>query len=126
MRARTHVLAPASRWMRRIRPSIWMRSWSKFRTDHVAVTTWPVYIAMAVDVDGHKHVFDLWLGKGDEGAKFWLGVITELKIRGVTDVLVVCCDELTGFADAIEGGVAQHHVQTCVVHLIRNSIRFCS
>ena len=51
----------------------------------------------------------LWLGKGDEGAKFWLGVITELKNRGVTDVLVVCCDGLTGFADAIEGGVAQHH-----------------
>ena len=102
-----------------------MRSWSKFRTDHVVVNR-PVYIAMAVDVDGRKHVLGLWLGKGDEGAKFWLGVITELKNRGVTDVLVVCCDELTGFADPIEAVWPNTTVQTCVVHLIRNSIRFCS
>ena len=111
--------------MRCIRSSIWMRSWSKFRTDHVVVNR-PVYIAMAVDVDGRKHVLGLWLGKGDEGAKFWLGVITELKNRGVTDVLVVCCDGLTGFADAIEAVWPNTTVQTCVVHLIRNSIRFCS
>ena len=111
--------------MRCIRSSIWMRSWSKFRTDHVVVNR-PVYIAMAVDVDGRKHVLGLWLGKGDEGAKFWLGVITELKNRGVTDVLVVCCDGLTGFADPIEAVWPNTTVQTCVVHLIRNSIRFCS
>ena len=97
----------------------------KVRTDHVVVNR-PVYIAMAVDVDGRKHVLGLWLGKGDEGAKFWLGVITELKNRGVTDVLVVCCDGLTGFADAIEAVWPNTTVQTCVVHLIRNSIRFCS
>ena len=108
--------------MRCIRSSIWMRSWSKFRTDHVVVNR-PVYIAMAVDVDGRKHVLGLWLGKGDEGAKFWLGVITELKNRGVTDVLVVCCDGLTGFADPIEAVWPNTTVQTCVVHLIRNSIR---
>ena len=101
--------------MRCIRSSIWMRSWSKFRTDHVVVNR-PVYIAMAVDVDGRKHVLGLWLGKGDEGAKFWLGVITELKNRGVTDVLVVCCDELTGFADPIEAVWPNTTVQTCVVH----------
>ena len=95
----------------------------KVRTDHVVVNR-PVYIAMAVDVDGRKHVLGLWLGKGDEGAKFWLGVITELKNRGVTDVLVVCCDGLTGFADAIEAVWPNTTVQTCVVHLIRNSIRF--
>ena len=64
--------------------------------------------------------------RGDEGAKFWLGVITELKNRGVTDVLVVCCDGLTGFADPIEAVWPNTTVQTCVVHLIRNSIRFCS
>ena len=97
----------------------------KVRTDHVVVNR-GVSIAMAVDVDGRKHVLGLWLGKGDEGAKFWLGVITELKNRGVTDVLVVCCDGLTGFADAIEAVWPNTTVQTCVVHLIRNSIRFCS
>ena len=73
----------------------------KVRSDHVVVNR-PVYIAMAINVDGQKHVLGLWLGKGDEGAKFWLGVITELKNRGVTNVLVVCCDGLTGFGDAIE------------------------
>jgi putative transposase len=97
----------------------------KVRTDG-HVTNRPVYIAMAVDTDGRKHVLGLWLGKGDEGAKFWLGVLTELKNRGVTDVLVVCCDGLTGFGDAIETVWPQTIVQTCVVHLIRNSIRYCS
>ena len=80
----------------------------KVRTDHVVVNR-GVYIAMAVDVDGRKHVLGLWLGKGDEGAKFWLGVITELKNRGVTDVLVVCCDGLDRLRRRHRGGVAQHH-----------------
>ena len=80
----------------------------KVRTDHVVVNR-PVYIAMAVDVDGRKHVLGLWLGKGDEGAKFWLGVITELKNRGVTDVLVVCCDGPDRLRRRHRGGVAQHH-----------------
>lgn len=97
----------------------------KVRSDHVVVNR-PVYIAMAVDVDGRKHVLGMWLGKGNEGAKFWLGVLTELKNRGVTDVLVACCDGLSGFGDAIETVWPQTTVQTCVVHLIRNSIRYCS
>lgn len=95
----------------------------KVRTDG-RVTNRPVYIAMAVDLDGAKHVLGLWLGNGDEGAKYWLGVLTELRNRGVTDVLIACCDGLTGFGDAIEAVWPQATVQTCVVHLIRNSIRF--
>ena len=97
----------------------------KVRSDHVVVNR-PVYIAMAVDIDGAKHVLGIWLGKGDEGAKFWLGVLTELKNRGVTDVLIACCDGLTGFGDAIETVWPHTTVQTCVVHLIRNSIKYCS
>jgi putative transposase len=97
----------------------------KVRTDG-RVTNRPVYIAMAVDLDGRKHVLGLWLGKGDEGAKYWLGVLTELRNRGVLDVCIACCDGLTGFADAIESVWPQATVQTCVVHLIRNSIRFCT
>jgi len=97
----------------------------KVRSDHMVVNR-PVYIAMAVDTDGRKHVLGLWLGKGDEGAKFWLGVLSELKNRGVTDVLVACCDGLSGFGDAIEAVWPATTVQTCVVHLIRNSIRYCS
>lgn len=97
----------------------------KVRTDG-QVRNRPVYIALGVDLEGRKHVLGLWLGSGDEGAKFWLGVLTELKNRGVDDVLIVCCDGLTGFGDAIEAVWPQATVQTCVVHLIRNTIRFIS
>lgn len=97
----------------------------KVRDGHTVVNR-PVYIALGVDVDGFKHVLGLWLGKSDEGAKFWLGVLTELRNRGVTDVLVACCDGLTGFPDAIEAVWPETVVQTCVVHLIRNSIRYCA
>lgn len=97
----------------------------KVRTDG-HVRNRPVYIAMGVDLDGRKHVLGLWLGVGDEGAKFWLGVLTELRNRGLADVLIVCCDGLTGFGDAIEAVWPQATVQTCVVHLIRNTIRFIS
>jgi len=97
----------------------------KVRTDG-RVTNRPVYIAMAIDLDGAKHVLGLWLGTGDEGSKYWLSVLTELRNRGVVDVLIACCDGLTGFSDAIEAVWPQTIVQTCVVHLIRNSVRFCS
>ena len=72
----------------------------KVRTDG-RVTNRPVYIAMGIDLDGCKHVLGLWLGTGDEGSKYWLGVLTEIRNRGVTDVLVVCCDGLTGFPEAL-------------------------
>jgi len=97
----------------------------KIREDRVVVNR-PVYIAMGVDIEGRKQVLGLWLGKGDEGAKFWLSVLTELKNRGVKDVLIACCDGLTGFPDAIEATWPQATVQTCVVHLIRNAVKFCS
>jgi putative transposase len=95
----------------------------KVRSEHV-VTNRPVYLAMGIDVEGRKHVLGMWLGKGGEGAKFWLGVCTELRNRGVTDVLIVCCDGLTGFPEAIEAAWPQATVQTCVVHLIRGSIKY--
>lgn len=97
----------------------------KVRSDHVVVNR-PVYISLGIDIEGRKHVLGLWMGKGDEGSKFWLGVLTELRNRGVKDVLIVCCDGLTGFPDAIETVWPQATVQTCVVHLIRNSIKYCS
>jgi putative transposase len=97
----------------------------KVRTDG-RVTNRPCYLALGIDLDGEKHVLGMWLGDGGEGAKFWLKVCTELKNRGIDDVMIVCCDGLTGFGDAIEAVWPQATVQTCVVHLIRNSIRFCS
>ena len=93
----------------------------KVRTDG-HVRNRPVYIALAVDVEGRKYVLGLWLGKGDEGSKFWLTVLTELKSRGMDDVLIVCCDGLTGFGDAIEAVWPQSIVQTCVVHYVESVI----
>ena len=94
----------------------------KVRADHQVVNK-AVHIALGVDVDGYKHVLGMWLQK-EEGAKFWLGVLTEIRNRGVRDVLIVCCDGLTGFPDAIETVWPHATVQTCVVHLIRNAMRY--
>lgn len=94
----------------------------KVRTDHQVINK-AVHIALGVDVDGFKHVLGMWLQK-EEGAKFWFGVLTEIRNRGVRDVLVVCCDGLSGFPDAIETVWPDATVQTCVVHLIRNAMRY--
>ncbi|WP_183373080.1 IS256 family transposase [Gordonia humi] len=83
------------------------------------------HIAVGVDMDGVKHVLGIWIQE-HEGAKFWAGVCAELRNRGVADVLIVCCDGLTGFAEAVEATWPQATVQTCVVHLIRASMRFVS
>jgi len=96
----------------------------KVRTDAHVINR-PVYVALGIDLEGAKHVLGLWMGKGDEGAKYWLGVLTEIRNRGVNDVCIVCTDGLTGFADAIETVWPGATVQTCVVHLIRNSIKYC-
>ena len=97
----------------------------KVRTDGI-VTKRPCYIALGVNLDGEKDILGMWLGDGDEGAKFWLSVCTDIHNRGVRDVLITCIDGLTGFGDAIEAVWPLATVQTCVVHLIRNSTRFCS
>ena len=83
------------------------------------------HIAVGVDLDGVKHVLGIWV-QATEGAKFWAGVCAELANRGVRDVLIVCCDGLTGFPEAIEATWPNATVQTCVVHLIRASMRFVS
>ena len=83
------------------------------------------HIAVGVDLDGIKHVLGIWV-QANEGAKFWAGVCAELANRGVRDVLIACCDGLTGFPEAIEATWQHVTVQTCVVHLIRASMRFVS
>jgi putative transposase len=81
------------------------------------------HIAVGVDMDGIKHVLGIWVQQ-TEGAKFWAGVCSELANRGVKDVLIVCCDGLTGFPEAIAATWPEATVQTCVVHLIRAAMRF--
>ena len=93
--------------------------------DGAHVTNRAAHIAVGVDMDGVKHVLGIWI-QASEGAKFWAGVCAQLANRGVKDVLIVCCDGLTGFPEAVEAAWAQATVQTCVVHLIRASMRFVS
>jgi putative transposase len=81
------------------------------------------HLAVGVDLDGIKHVLGIWV-QAAEGAKFWAGVCAELRNRGVRDVLIVCCDGLTGFPEAVEATWPAAMVQTCTVHLIRSSMRF--
>jgi transposase-like protein len=84
----------------------------------------PIYVALAVTCEGNRDILGLWAGDGGEGAKHWLHVLTELKNRGVHDVLMVVCDGLTGLPDAIGTVWPQTITQTCVVHLLRNSFRY--
>jgi putative transposase len=88
----------------------------------------PIYLAMGVTVDGERDILGLWAGEhGDgEGAKFWLRVLTEIKNRGVRDVLMLVCDGLKGLPDAVNTVWDKTIVQTCVVHLLRNSFNYTS
>jgi putative transposase len=96
----------------------------KVRDNH-QVRNKAAHIAVGVDTDGVKHVLGIWV-QTTEGAKFWAGVLAELRNRGVADVLIACVDGLTGFPEAIEATWPRTVVQTCVVHLIRASMRFIS
>ena len=97
----------------------------KVRTSGTVINR-PAYVVVGVDVDGRKHVLGVWLGDGGEGAKYWLSVLTEIRNRGLEDALIVCCDGLKGLPDAIEATWPQALVQTCVIHLLRASMRLCS
>ncbi len=83
------------------------------------------HLAVGIDTDGIKHVLGIWV-QANEGAKFWAGVCAELANRGVRDILIACCDGLTGMPEAIEATFPHTTVQTCTVHLIRASMRFVS
>jgi putative transposase len=84
-----------------------------------------IYVAIGVNLRGHKEVLGLWAAQS-EGAKFWLSVMTELKQRGVEDFLIACVDGLKGFPEAIEQVFPRTQVQLCIVHLVRNSLRYVS
>jgi transposase-like protein len=87
----------------------------------------PVYVAMGITVDGERDVLGLWVGPtGGEGAKQWMTMLTELRNRGVADVCIVCCDGLKGLPEAIAATWPLATIQTCVVHLVRNSLRYAS
>ena len=87
----------------------------------------PVYVAIGVNLEGERDVLGMWLGPtGGEGAKQWATMLTELKNRGVADALIVCCDGLKGLPESIRTTWPDATVQTCVVHLVRNALRYAS
>jgi putative transposase len=86
----------------------------------------PVYTAIGVTVDGKRDILGLWVGTGGEGAKYWLQVLTEIKNRGVDDVCIVVCDGLKGLPESIAATWPLALVQTCVLHLVRNTFRLAS
>jgi len=95
------------------------------RGDGGRVSRHTVYVAIGVNLEGHKELLGLWLGQA-EGAKFWLSCLTDLKSRGLGDIFVACIDGLSGFAEAIHAAYPQTSVQLCIVHLVRAALRYVS
>ena len=117
------ILAWQRRPLESLYPVIYLDALVVKVRDGAHVINKAAHIAVGVDMDGVKHVLGIWI-QATEGAKFWAGVCADLANRGIRDVLIVCCDGLTGFAEAIEATWTQATVQTCTVHLIRAAMRF--
>lgn len=84
-----------------------------------------IFLALGINTEGHKELLGMWIAE-NEGAKFWLSVLTELQQRGVEDILIACVDGLKGFPDAINAVFPQTHIQLCIVHMVRNSLKYVS
>jgi len=94
----------------------------KIRQDRRVINK-AVYLALGVNLEGHKELLGMWISE-NEGAKFWLNVLTELQNRGVKDILIACVDGLKGFPDAITTVYPETQIQLCIVHMVRNSMKF--
>ena len=94
----------------------------KIRQDKQVINK-AVYLALGVNVEGHKELLGMWISE-NEGAKFWLNVLTELQNRGIKDILIACVDGLKGFPDAINTVYPDTQIQLCIVHMVRNSLKF--
>ena len=94
----------------------------KIRQDKKVINK-AIYLALGVNMEGHKELLGLWLSE-NEGAKFWLNVLTELQNRGVKDILIACVDGLKGFPDAISAAFPETQIQLCIVHMVRNSLKY--
>jgi transposase-like protein len=123
------VVAEMNEWANRPLDSIYVAIFIdaivvKVRDGQVANR--PIYAAIGVTMDGHKDVLGLWAGTGGEGAKFWMSVLTDLKNRGIRDVFFLVCDGLKGLPGVVENVWPLTIVQTCIIHLIRNTFRLTS
>lgn len=91
--------------------------------DNGSVINKAVFLALGINLEGHKELLGMWMAE-NEGAKFWLNVLTELKNRGLQDILIACIDGLKGFPDAINSVYPQTHIQLCIIHMLRNSLKY--
>ena len=96
----------------------------KIRQDNRVINK-AIYLALGVNLEGQKELLGLWISE-NEGAKFWLNVLTELQNRGVKDILIACVDGLKGFPDAINTAFPDTPIQLCIVHMVRNSMKYVS
>ena len=121
------VLDEVKAWQNRPLDAVWPVVYLdaihlKIRTDG-RVQNRAVYVALGINLTGNKELLGLWIGES-EGAKFWLNVLTELNNRGVQDILIASVDGLTGFPEAIGSVFPKTEVQLCIVHMVRNSMRY--
>jgi len=119
------VLAWQSRPLETMYPVVFFDALRVKVRDEGTVRNKAVYVALAFDAEGQKHVLGLWIEQ-TEGAKFWLQVVTELKNRGVRDIFIACVDGLKGFPEAIETVFPEAQVQLCLVHMVRHSLNYVS
>lgn len=123
------ILAEMKEWQNRtldaVYPIVFFDAIRKRIRDDGHVVNKAIYLAVGVDLSGQKDVLGIWIER-NEGAKFWLSVFTELKNRGMKDVLIACVDGLKGLPEAIESVFPDAEVQLCIVHLVRNSLKFVS
>lgn len=118
------IKAWRSRTLDKVYPIVWMDAIHyKVRDDNGTATSRAIYNVLGVDRDGHKDLLGMYVSHS-EGANFWLDVLTDLQSRGVRDILIACVDGLTGFPDAIQSIFPQTDVQLCIVHQIRNSVKY--
>ena len=123
------VLEEVKAWQSRpldaIYPILYLDALQVKIRDEGTVSNKAIYLALGINLDGEKELLGLWISQ-TEGAKFWLGILTELKNRGLQDVFIACVDGLSGFPEAIETVYPQTQVQPCIVHMVRNSLKYVS
>lgn len=112
-----------SRPLEPLYPIVWLDALVVKVRDGNRICNKAVYLALGVNLEGNKELLGLWVSQ-TEGAKFWLSILTELKNRGLQDIFIACVDGLTGFPEAIEAVYPQTQVQLCIVHLLRNSLKY--
>ena len=123
------VMEEVKSWQQRtldaVYPIVWFDALVVKVRDNQRVINKAVYLALAVNSWGQKELLGIWISQ-NEGAKFWLGILTELKNRGVQDIFIACVDGLTGMEEAIQTAFPKTWVQLCIVHMVRNSTKFVS